>query len=224
MGAQKSVSLPQHLWSALDDMSRDGAATADALMEMAVEQFVALQGYDVPSVNVPAPHGLQDDGDEEPFELARTRARTALEPKSELPPPALSTEEPPARPVPNITGIAPTHVPRREKGHKPLEAAPAVTDQQPAMAEAPAPPPSAPPPPVPSPAVPPRASPGSRARASAPAKPAPPPEWVTRAALSDADEERTAARERMAAIDREVERLTLERPTATPLGQPIEDD
>ena len=44
------------------------------------------------------------------------------------------------------------------------------------------------------------------------------PQWVKRAALSDADEERAAARERMVAIDADVAKLTIERPTKTPLA------
>ena len=157
MSAQKSVTLPKHLWSALDEMSREGAQSADTLMELAVEQFVALQGYGVPAVR-----GLNDEDDDDPSpELARTAARTALEPKADAPPPPPTPPDPvpppPRAPVPNITGLGPTHVPRRKA--EPLEAAPAVTDQGPALQVPPAPPP--PPPPAPLPA--PLPAPGARA-------------------------------------------------------------
>jgi hypothetical protein len=211
MGAptQKSVHLPEHLWSAFDEMSRDGVQSADALMELAVEQFVALQGYELPLAMPPL--SLQDD-DDQPLELARTRARPALDQPHPAPPPPS-----PVQPLPNITGIGPTYV-RRES--EPIEAAPAVTEPQPTLPH-PAPLPA----PVPSPAVPPRASPGPKAKPSSPPpKPAPPPQWATRGALSDGDEERTAARERIAVIDRELERLTRERPASTPLGRAAEEE
>jgi hypothetical protein len=41
--------------------------------------------------------------------------------------------------------------------------------------------------------------------------------------LADADEERAAARERLVAIDADVEKLTLERPTTKPLGESSEE-
>lgn len=196
MSAQKSVTLPRHLWSALDEMSRDGAQAAEALMEAAVEQFVALQGYEVPVVArgelgpVPEEH----DADAHAPTAARpmlagpppARPEAPTIPQPIVPEPALTDVAAAHQPV-NITGIAPTHVPVRSKA--------------PAPAPAPAP-----------------------AKSKAAPKPVPPPAWATRAALLDADEERSAARERMAAIDKDVERLTLERPTTTPLGQAANEE
>jgi hypothetical protein len=50
------------------------------------------------------------------------------------------------------------------------------------------------------------------------------PAWIKRAALLDTDSDRTAARERMQAIDSDVGRLTIERPTTTALGEGAEAD
>jgi hypothetical protein len=244
MGTQKNVTLPKHLWSALDDMSRDASAGPDALMEQAVEQFVALQGYELP-VSMPAAGAngrapsLQDD--EEDVGFARTQARSALTPELKAkvdadlePAPAAPvrtemapTHKPAAAATPNITGLLPTHVPTKSRGGlaaiapvatetgpahtpeagRPLEIAPMATETGPAYAPKPA------------------ASPAGKPKlTAAPAKPAPPPAWATRAALSDSDEERAAARERIVQIDADVEKLTIERPTTTPLGQPAGDD
>jgi hypothetical protein len=49
-------------------------------------------------------------------------------------------------------------------------------------------------------------------------EPAAGPEWVRRAALIDADSDRTAARERMQAIDSDIEKLTIERPSTDALS------
>ncbi len=215
MGAkQQSVQLPKHLWAALDDMSRDGAQPADALMEMAVETFVALQGYEVPVAErgvAPSPittekpeqkptgkaQSLQDD--DEDVGLARTMARSALVPEmkpQEEPPPG-ATDMGPAHKVgaqpPNITGIAPTHVPVAKRAPEPA-------------APAPAPAPVAAPPSG-------KTKPPQEA-VRAPVEPA----WLKRPALMDSDEERAAARERLVAIDADVEKLTIERPTTNPLG------
>jgi len=228
MGAQKPVKLPQHLWSALDDMSRDGQQSADVLMELAVEQFVALQGYELPIAERPAaepaparPSSLQDDDDD--LGLARTMARSALVPEQKEDPGATNMAPPhkPAAKPPEITGLAPTHVPSKKTGGlKAIEPAPAVTDMGPAHKPAPAP---APPPPAPAPVL---SSSGSNPAAkgkAAPSKPAPEPAWVKRPVLSDADEERAAARERMVAIDADVAKLTIERPTTRPLGQSVDE-
>ncbi|MBL8949680.1 MAG: hypothetical protein JNK82_02815 [Myxococcaceae bacterium] len=233
MSAQKSVSLPEHLWVALDDMSRDGQQSADALMEAAVEQFVALQGYELPRV-VPAsaaaagpvpmpavmtrPSSLQDDDE---VGLARTMARSALRPEMLQPEPGRTDMGPPHKPAGEgatglVTGLAPTHVPSKsEKGLSSVpastETGPAHVPDEPVKAAAPARQmtPSSSPAPAPKKATQPKLSPA--------------PLWATRSALSDADEERAAARERIAQIDADVEKLTIERPTTRPLGQ-SEDD
>ncbi len=221
MSAQKTVSLPEHLWGALDDMSRDGQQSADVLMELAVEQFVALQGYEVPS-GAPAaaaarPASLQDDDDD--MGLARTMARSALVPEQKDDPNRTNmgpSHKPDEAPV--ITGLAPTHVPSKKTGGLKAIEPVGPTDMGPAHKPPPAPAP------VPAPMTP-AASPAPVAKAKpGPAKPAPEPAWVKRPALSDADEERAAARERIAAIDADVEKLTIERPTTAPLGQPAETD
>ncbi|MBK7864146.1 MAG: hypothetical protein IPJ65_37230 [Archangiaceae bacterium] len=229
----RRVTLPVHLWSALDDMSRDAAQSADALMELAVEQFVALQGFELPVAprapqvdepsepqtaaeaegfmpGEPAPaaarkRGLQDvDEDEGPMELARTAHRVAIEPSPSAPPP------PEAR-APSITGLGPTHLARRKVTPAEVEKAPKVTDPEMAIP----PPASAPAPVAPAPTT---STTGSLRARAVPQPPAPVPEWVTRPALSDADEERAAARERMVAIERDLERLTHEKPSTGPLG------
>jgi hypothetical protein len=197
----KSVTLPKHLWSALDDMARDGTQGADDLVAIAVEQFVALQGYDVPAPaagtaqqpSPSAPASLQDD-DEEPLEYARTQARPALTPSSPPPEtpkpveaapvvtdmgPAHKPSEPPV-----VTGLAPTHVPSSK----------ASQSKQMPVYESP-----------------PKGK-------SVTSLPSPPPTWAKRAARTDDEEERASARERMAALDQEVERFTVARATTTPLG------
>lgn len=233
MGSQH-VNLPKHLWAALDEMSRDGATEPDALMEQAVEHFVALQGYVVPRSLPPPVHeqerSLQDDDDE--LGLARTQARSALTPelaKELLASPVVtdvSASHKAGPPV--ITGIAPTHVPVKAKSQ--LDEA----VERPSLTV-----PSKPrPEPAPTPAAPPAPSaPAAAATALAPAvpvakakpvveapKPPADPQWVKRTLLSDADEERAAARERMVAIDADVKKLTIERPTTRPLGQLAEEE
>lgn len=213
MGAKQSVQLPKHLWTALDDMSRDGAQPADALMEMAVETFVALQGYEVPAaqrVVAPSPittekpeqkptaraQSLQDD--DEDLGLARTMARSALVPemqRQEQAEPPIVTDMAPAHKVgaepPSLSGIAPTHVPIAKRAPEPAAPAPAPVAAPPSGKTKP-----------PQEAV------------RAPVEPA----WLKRPALTDSDEERAAARERLVAIDADVEKLTIERPTTKPLG------
>jgi hypothetical protein len=49
------------------------------------------------------------------------------------------------------------------------------------------------------------------------------PDWVKRVALVDTDSDRTAARERMQAIDSELLRLAIERPTTLPLREAAGD-
>ena len=225
MSTQRTVTLPKHLWGALDDMARDGAQPNDALLELAVEQFVALQGYELPiaapGAAEPAPKpkpppSLQDDEDD--VGLARTQARSALVPQAPLeepapePAPEPEREAPgatemgpahkPGAPPPNITGLGPTHVPSKKTGGLPAVPAGATETGPAHVPEAPKPK-KAPP---------------------APAKPAPEPAWAKRPTLSDADEERAAARERMVAIDADVAKLTIERPTTTPLGQSADDE
>lgn len=240
MSAQKNVTLPKHLWVALDDMSRDGAQPADALVEMAVEQFVTLQGYELPRLPVAtglapvvipetqAPRGLQDD-DEDPIEYARTMARPAHQtndrkahepdeapaatnmapahtptpedqPAAKLGPPVLTPEDQPA------TNMAPAHTPLDEAQatnmvpkHEPLPP-PVMTDVSAAHA------------PVHTDVGPAHKPAAAKARAPAPA-----PAWVTRAPRTDADDERAAVRQQLDAIEKDLERLTLERPTTEPL-------
>lgn len=212
MGAQ-NVNLPSHLWAALDEMSRDGATAPEALMEQAVEQFVALQGYVVPTT-LPPPvnegqRSLQDDDDD--LGLARTQARSALTPElaRELLASPVATDVSASHKVgaspPVLTGIGPTHVPV------------AKSNVEPAVPSKPRPEPA------PTPAAPPAPAAKAKPPVEAPRPPAD-PQWVKRSPLSDADEERAAARERMVAIDADVAKLTIERPTKTPLGQEQEEE
>jgi hypothetical protein len=220
-GSEKSVMLPEHLWRALDDMVNDGALPPDVLVRQAVEQFVALQGYDVPMPGArlplsPEPVTAQPLSPEPVTAQPLSPEPVTAQP---IPPPAASPPPPPPKiePVAPAAKLRPASTPPPPN---PTPAAPApLMDDEPdeygdAMTRVRAPSGVAP-------ALT-NVSEAHKPERSAPQpahEPGAGPEWVRRAALIDADSDRTAARERMQAIDSDLGKLTLERATTSSLSE-----
>ncbi len=210
---QKRVTLPSHLWRALDDMSKDGAQAEQHLVQLAVEQFVALQGYTVTprsAVLVPLPRSAtMDDG----LEMTLPRAQTGGRAAPAVKPLTLEDED-----EPDDVGTAQTRVrsatgPPQPAVKEPAAAAKASAPTSVSDAHSAGPITDLPSEPLLT----------DTHMALKPIVPVAAPTWSMRSVLSDDASERVAARERMVALEKEVARLTIERPTTTPLREAAGD-